>query len=226
MNWTHIDIEQPEEDRDLYYFFPFLGVYRGKYSRTTYPEEFVGETEEPVYGNCFYGSRGFLTDDVTHWMYANGEEEGYLPAVPVGFIKIGDGKFREYALKEDTVRITKHEYETLKDSLAYLEAGHKTGLVCQEGCPCHIYWCEEYEGEGGYVCGCCGKVYDTLEVEINTYRYMSKYDRPCPNCNPHEENTKEHYQNGFLEYTEPNEPYSGEHYTCNKCDSTYGIDQI
>ena len=222
MNWTHIDCEKPEEGRDLFYFFPFLGVYRGLYAQMEYPQEFTG-SEEPCYGDQFYGDRGFLTDDVTHWMYANGEEEGYLPDVPVGFIKIGDGKHSEWALKSETVRITKYEYEGLKADLEYLEAGHKTGLVCQEGCPCHIYWNED---DDGYKCRCCAKVYNTLEVEINTYRYMSKYDRPCLHCNPHDEKTKEFYQNGFLEYTKGNEPYSTEHYICDKCDSTYNIGEI
>jgi uncharacterized protein YbaR (Trm112 family) len=222
MNWIHIDTEKPQEGRDLFYFFPFLGVYRGKYVRTQYPEEFTG-SEEPCYGDCFHGTKGFLTDDVTHWMYANGEEEEYLPNVPEGYILLGDGRHREYALKSETVRITKHEYEVLKESVKYLEGGHLTGLVCPDCPQFHIYWEEE---DDGYKCGGCKKIYATTEVETHTYKYTSKYDRPCPHCNPHDENTTDYYLNGFLLYTEGDEPYSTEHYICEKCDSTYNIGEI
>jgi hypothetical protein len=228
MSWTHIKDETPEEGRKLFYFFPFLGVYFGEYKEIEWEPEHFGTREDgtPYTGDCFFGAKGFLTDDVTHWMYApeDWEEiEGY-PDVPEGYILLTDGKFKEWCLEEETVLIKKDEYESLKEQLAYLDAGHKTGLVCpEEDCPTHIYWNEE---DDGYKCGCCGKVYNTLDVEINTYKYVSKYDRPCLHCNPHEENTKEFYQNGFLLYTEGVEPYSTEHYVCEKCDSTYNIGEI
>jgi len=226
MNWTSIDIEKPEEDRDLFYFFEVLGVYRGKYERTEYPKEMFEEGTEPVYGDSFYGKNGFLTDDVSHWMYANGEEEGYLPDVPIGYIKLYNGRFTEYALKSETIRIKKDEYEHLKSQVKYLDAGHLNGLVClEDDCPCHIYWDDE-DGVDGYKCKRCKTVYDTKEVEGHPYRYSSKYSRPCPHCNPYDENTKEFYQNGFLEYTAGDEPYSAEHYICEKCESTYCIGGI
>ena len=173
-DWIHINDQKPEEDRDLFYFFAFLGIYRGKYQRYEYPVEFTGETEEPVYGDTFYSERGFLTDDVTHWMYADGFLVGSdeKPDVPDGYIQVYEGKFREYCLKEETVLITKREYEGLKYQNEYLEAGHLNGLVCQDGCPCHIYWYEADEDDAeGYKCGGCGKVYPTEDVETNPENY-------------------------------------------------------
>ena len=114
--WTNINDERPEEDRDLFYFFPFLGMYRGKYKQTEYPKELFEEDTEPVYGDCFFGKNGFLVDDVTHWMYAGsrGFGEDDVPPVPDGYIFLEDGKHTEYALESDTVRITKHEHENSK----------------------------------------------------------------------------------------------------------------
>jgi uncharacterized protein YbaR (Trm112 family) len=220
MNWIDIKDQKPEEDRELFYFFEVLGVYRGKYEQSEYPPELFEEGTEPVYGNSFYGSHGFLTDDVSHWMYVDGHVEGYLPPVPDGYIKIG-GRFNGYALESETMIIRKDEYEFLKSQIKYLDAGHLNGLVCPE-CPhFHIYWNED---DNGYKCPGCGAVHNTKEVEKYSYRYESKYERPCPNCNPHKENTPEFYRNGFLEHVKGNELYSGEHYICNKCDSTYTID--
>jgi len=199
-------------------------MYRGQYKRYEYPVEFTGETEEPIYGDTFYGKHGFLTDDVTHWMYADDFGVDEEPPIPEGFIMIDEGKHREYALKEDTVRITKYEYEGLKETVKYLEAGHLYGMCCTEDdCPCHIYWQEEHDG---YRCDGCQITYSTEDVETYPYKYESMYGRPCPECNDHEENSKEHYLNGFLGYSAGNEPHSTEHYICNKCDSTYGIGEI
>ena len=220
-DWIDINNQRPEEDQKVFYFFAFLGVYRGQYSLVEYPEEMSDEGSEPVYGDCFHGKGGFLTDDVTHWMPDDDRED--LPDVPQGYIEIHDGRFREYALESETVRIKKDEYESLKWQVKYYDEGHKMGLVCPDCSQLHIYHNDE---DNGYKCGGCGKVYNTLEVETNTYRYMSKYDRPCLNCNPHEERTKEFYQNGFLSYTAGAEPHSTEHYICDKCDSTYNIGEI
>jgi hypothetical protein len=124
MNWIHINDQKPEEDQEVFYFFAFLGSYRGKYKLIEYPSEMFSEGDEPVYGDCFYGDDGFLTDDVTHWMPDDGRE--VFPDVPEGYIQVADGKFMEYALKEDTVRITKCEYEQLKDWMKELEEDNES----------------------------------------------------------------------------------------------------
>jgi hypothetical protein len=220
MSWIHINDQRPDDGREVFYFFAFLGVYRGKYMQSEYPQELFEEGTEPVYGDCFYGDKGFLTDDVTHWMPDDGRED--LPDVPEGYIKIHDGKFSEWALKEETVRIKKDEYEHLKWQVNYYDAGHLMGMVCpDDDCPCHVYFEEE---ANGYKCGGCGNVY--TDVKENRPKYTSRFDRPCPHCNPHDEDTKEFYQNGFLEYTAGAEPHSTEHFICNKCDSTYNIGEI
>jgi hypothetical protein len=144
MSWIHINDQKPEHHQKVFYFFAFLGVYRGQYEQAEYPAELFG-TDEPIYGDCFFGKKGFLTDDVTHWMPDDGREE--LPDVPEGYIQIHDGKFREYALEEDTVRITKREYEQLKqwnkeleEDNERLEQQWKTrncDKTCiEEGCDC------------------------------------------------------------------------------------------
>lgn len=222
MSWIHIKDQKPEINQDVFYFFEVLGVYKGKYEQVNFYED--EEDIEPCWGDCFYGKNGFLTDDVTHWMPAPPDEDWdeVLPDVPEGYIQVHDGNFKGWAHVDEVYVVRQDQYEYMKEQIKYLEAGHKNGLVCPD-CPIHIYWKEEKDG---YHCGGCGKVYDTLDVEINTYKYISKHDRPCPHCNPYEENTKEYYTNGFLEYTEGVEPYNTEHYQCDKCDSTYCIGDI
>lgn len=168
MSWIEVKDEKPADGQKVFYFFPFLGVYKGNYKRTQYPQEMFEEDTEPVYGDTFYSDRGFLTDDVTHWKDATDVHEDYMPDVPEGYILIGDGRFTEWALEEETVRITKYEYDMMKERLDYLVEGHLEGLVCQEGCPIHIYWTED---DNGYKCGGCGKVYSTEEVESNPDKY-------------------------------------------------------
>lgn len=222
MNWIHINDQKPEDGQNVFYFFDVFGVYKGKYQKSNY---YVGHDDiESCWCDCFYGKKGFLTDDVTHWMPAPIDEEwdGVLPDVPEGYIFVTDGKFNEWVLEDETVIIKKDEYEHLKEMVKYYESGHKTGLVCPECTYLHIYHNDE---DDGYKCGGCGKVYNTDNVEYNTYKYTSKYDRPCPNCNPIKRVEGIDYMNGFLEYITGVEPYSTEHYQCNKCDSTYCIEE-
>lgn len=169
MNWVHINDRLPEEDRPLFYFFEVLGVYRGKYEKYEYPTEFTG-TEEPVYGNTFYCEKGFLTDDVTHWRYVEGwEDEEFLPEIPDEYVKVHGKHFGGgYTHKDNTLVVRKDEFIGLCDRLDYLLDGHLEGLVCQDGCPIHIYWKEE---EDGYKCGGCGTVYPTDDVEANPEKY-------------------------------------------------------
>jgi len=225
-NWIRIKDQKPEDGQDVFYFFDVLGVYKGRYLRKEYPREMFEEGTEPVYGDCFYGKKGFLTDDVTHWMPAptDGEWDKVLPDGPEDYVKIHDGHFDGWAHKDNVLIVRKDRYEGMKAQIKYLEDGHKTGLVCpDDDCPCHIYWQEEHDG---YRCGCCLKTYPTEEVESGHPKYISKYERPCPHCNPHKENTKEFFKNGFLVYTAGVEPYITEHYVCEKCYSTYCIESI
>lgn len=58
----------PEEKKDLWYFFKYVGVHKGQY-----------------YGDwTFAGKSGFLGGDVTHWQYDNGQE---MPERPKGYEK-------------------------------------------------------------------------------------------------------------------------------------------
>lgn len=50
--WIEYKDKKPKINQDVYYFFSFLGVNKGIYG-----------------GNhIFYGKKGFLQGDVTHWM--------------------------------------------------------------------------------------------------------------------------------------------------------------
>lgn len=64
--WIEFSKQRPKKDRDLWYFFEWVGVHKGQY-----------------WGNwVFTGDRGFLGGDVTHWQYDTGQEE---PSWPKGF---------------------------------------------------------------------------------------------------------------------------------------------
>lgn len=65
--WIKIEDQLPEENKKLFYYFEWTGVNRGYYTQGAYKT------------NIFYGEKGFLSDDVTHWMYDDGEE---LPNPP------------------------------------------------------------------------------------------------------------------------------------------------
>ncbi len=168
MNWIHINDQKPEYQQDVFYFFEVLGVYKGKYRKYNYHEDL--DDVEPCWGDVFYGKKGFLTDDATHWMPAPTDDEwnGIFPDVPDGYVKVYDTFFNGYAKKDETVLVRKDEYDSLRDELNYYRCGHLGGLVCQDGCPCHIYWNEESDG---YECGGCGKVYPTDDCENNPEKY-------------------------------------------------------
>jgi hypothetical protein len=176
--WISMEDQKPEAGRELYYFFEVLGVYKGKYERNAYPVEFgVDENGDPYYSDCFYGEKGFLGDDVTHWQYAYDAEEGFMPDVPEDYVMIYDGHFSGYSHKDNTILVRKDSYESMRETLDYHRNGHIGNLVCQDGCPCHIYW---YEEDEGYKCGGCGIVYPTADVENspNDYRGSTfKFDK-------------------------------------------------
>lgn len=168
-NWIHIDDQKPEELQNVFYFFEVLGVYKGHYGIYIWDAEEHG-LDQDAYSDVFYGKKGFLTDDVTHWMPAPPDDEwdGEYPDIPEDYIELVTDHMPYYAHVDNVMMITKDEYESLKDLVKYYEQGHLKGLVCQEGCPCHIYWNEE---DDGYSCGCCGVVYPTEEVENNPDNY-------------------------------------------------------
>lgn len=61
MQWINMKDRKPENGQEVLYYFDICGVNYGKYSR-------VWEEDEQRFYDCFYGSKGFLCDDVTHWM--------------------------------------------------------------------------------------------------------------------------------------------------------------
>jgi hypothetical protein len=85
MTWINIEDQEPEEDRELFYFFEHTGVSKGKYRRTYYDPEIWGDGLGDCYMDTFYGRGGFLSDDVTHWMYVDGHD--WYPAPPKEFIQ-------------------------------------------------------------------------------------------------------------------------------------------
>jgi hypothetical protein len=74
--WIKMSDRKPEEGQRCWYYFCIVGVHAGTYSQ-------VDLTEFGLSGfaDQFSGKRGFLTDDVTHWMpYDDGEK----PNAPKG----------------------------------------------------------------------------------------------------------------------------------------------
>ena len=55
MGWISMEDRKPEEGQAVWYYFEVVGVHPGRYYKTDD-------------GDTFVGVRGFLTDDVTHWM--------------------------------------------------------------------------------------------------------------------------------------------------------------
>ena len=219
MNWIHINDQRPENEQDVFYFFEVLGVYKGKYERSQYPEELFDEGHEPVFGNTFYGKKGWLTDDVTHWMPAPTDEEwdGEYPDIPEDYITLTEGG---YAHKDEVVVTTKREIEQLRWYVKYYEDGHLTGMVCPVHTHIHIYHDDEKDG---YWCLYCERAYDTELVEEDSYKFTSKYERPCPECNHYEE--EERYKGGHLEYVEgqDDDTIGLDWYQCDKCEKKFEI---
>jgi hypothetical protein len=80
MEWISIKDQAPEDGQDVIYYFDVVGRHRGKYCEVEYPEEWGLDSDgKPFKGHQFYSERGFLTDDVTHWMPDNGQP---LPPPP------------------------------------------------------------------------------------------------------------------------------------------------
>jgi len=78
--WIKITDKTPAEGQAVIYYFDMCGTYRGKYTEIEYPAECgLDENGHTFKGHQFYGDKGFLTDDVTHWMPDDGQELKLLP---------------------------------------------------------------------------------------------------------------------------------------------------
>lgn len=60
--WIKIEDEVPEKEVSLLYYFEDVGIWQGYYYGIE--KEYCPET-----GHVFGSNGGFLTGDVTHWMY-------------------------------------------------------------------------------------------------------------------------------------------------------------
>lgn len=82
-NWRKIEDTRPKDGQEVIYFFDVVGVHRGIYREVQQPSDFYGkefDTGSPVIVDVFYSAKGFLSDDVTHWMPDNDQP---LPDPPV-----------------------------------------------------------------------------------------------------------------------------------------------
>lgn len=80
-DWILVEDEIPDEGQAVIYFFECVGVWRGKFAQCAMNVEHFGTDEngKPYMSNTFYSDKGFLGDDVTHWMPDEGQE---LPSRP------------------------------------------------------------------------------------------------------------------------------------------------
>ena len=63
MKWISVEDRLPEEGQRVIYYFKITGIDIGRFTRKPFDD-----LPDDCQGNCFYGSDGWLTDDVTHWM--------------------------------------------------------------------------------------------------------------------------------------------------------------
>ncbi len=62
--WIKVKDKVPKDGQKVIYYFEYTGISVGRYEKI--------KGKDAKYGtNCFYSKRGFLTDDVTHWMTYN-----------------------------------------------------------------------------------------------------------------------------------------------------------
>lgn len=61
-SWISVEDRLPEDGQQVLTFFEITGVEIAKYQN-------LKGTKDEIFGhNCFYNGKGYLTDDVTHWM--------------------------------------------------------------------------------------------------------------------------------------------------------------
>ena len=64
--WIKMSERKPKQNQDVYYFFEHTGVHKGKYRKQELDERIFGK--KGLMADVFFSEKGFLTDDVTHWM--------------------------------------------------------------------------------------------------------------------------------------------------------------
>lgn len=118
MNWLEINKEKPDEEQKVIYFFEHTGVNRGKYKTIEYSDIFGKDEDGNNYkGDMFYSEKGFLTDDVTHWMPDNGQN---LPSPPL--------------VNDIIVRYLKNKFDNLDSAKVWLsEFSNNDHQVIQDG---------------------------------------------------------------------------------------------
>lgn len=71
MTWTKTKDKLPKEGQKVIYYFKWVGVHRGEFTKFK-----IGPLPEL---DCFHGEYGWLCADVTHWMP---DRDGDLPDPP------------------------------------------------------------------------------------------------------------------------------------------------
>jgi len=63
MEWISVEDRLPEPEQEVIYYFELTGISIGKFWKN---RTMLAEIE--INMNCFGGAKGWLCDDVTHWM--------------------------------------------------------------------------------------------------------------------------------------------------------------
>ena len=111
MKWIKIEDEVPEQGRKLLYFFDCTGISLGEYYGIE--PDYCPET-----GHVFGSQLGWLTGDVTHWMYAPDVPEG---AYEEGWetVEVEEEMSDEQALSESTggrSEMTQEQLDAVRES--------------------------------------------------------------------------------------------------------------
>lgn len=69
-NWIPVTDHYPKEGQKVIYYFKITGIDRGVFYFAT--PQVIGGFEEKF--RCFGGDRGYLCEDVTHWMPDEGQD--------------------------------------------------------------------------------------------------------------------------------------------------------
>lgn len=68
MDWIKITDRRPLDGQKVWYYFDVCGVNAGYYELATTASLPNGNTVPIPPSDVFYGEKGFLCDDVTHWL--------------------------------------------------------------------------------------------------------------------------------------------------------------
>ena len=75
--WNNVEDGLPDVDRPLWYYFEPCGVWKGTFEGLYIDED--GKTWKGMHIFLSECKRYWLTGDVTHWQYANGQEKPIGP---------------------------------------------------------------------------------------------------------------------------------------------------